>query len=122
MKSYFVLPPAAEHYYKHNHPNFESLPDFQTGCSGDGKGLDIIYPMAKSSIKIPVLLSGKTAGIIFEAVHRQPDMELFWYIDGEFITTTSQNHQLEVSPSVGKHRLTITDKHGEKRTRVFTVI
>ncbi len=121
-KSYFVLPPAAEHYYKNNHPNFTTLPDFKEGCTSNATGLDIIYPMARSAIKIPVLLSGKTAGVIFEAVHRQPDMELFWYIDGKFIATTTENHQLQVIPVKGKHHLTVTDKHGQKRTRVFTVI
>lgn len=47
-RSWFVLPPAQELYYKNRNADYSVLPDFKEDCneqnSNDQKTLDIIYP------------------------------------------------------------------------------
>ncbi len=119
---WFVLPTAAEGYYKIHHPRYKVLPKFKDGCGYASEGLEIIYPMRNSRIKIPILLNSERSKIIFEAVHRQDGAELFWYLDENFITTTRDVHQMDFQPELGKHILTITDGNGHKVSRPFEVI
>ncbi|MBO6517800.1 MAG: penicillin-binding protein 1C [Bacteroidia bacterium] len=119
---WFVLPTAAENYYKIKHPDYSVLPDFKTGCQQSEEGLEILYPLRNSVIKVPKLLNSDKGHVIFEAVHRQEDAELFWYIDERFITTTKDIHQVNVQPKTGTHVLTITDGIGHKVKRQFRVI
>ncbi|MCB9260767.1 MAG: penicillin-binding protein 1C [Flavobacteriales bacterium] len=121
QKSWFVLPPPAEKYYKANHPDYIPLPSFKKGCDQTPDNLEIIYPTKNSTITIPVLLSGELGKIVLEAVHRQENAELFWYIDHQFIQTTKTVHQMEVQPPKGKHLLTVTDEQGQTESRFFWV-
>lgn len=120
-KSWFILPPAAETYYKSNHPEYKPLPPFKPGCAENTQDLDILYPMPRSVIQIPKLLSGVKGQVIFEAVHRRGEAELFWYLDKQFITTTTDIHQVEFQPTIGKHILTVTDENGFAVVRSFEV-
>jgi penicillin-binding protein 1C len=119
--SWFVLPTAAEHFYKNNHPTYKSLPPLLPSCSSEEKGITILYPMAKSVIKIPRLLDGSVGESVFEAVHQQKDEELFWYVDNRFITTTKAIHQLPIQPKPGKHLLVVTDSRGNSVKQYFRV-
>ena len=60
--------------------------------------------------------------LIFEAVHRNPNATLFWHIDSEYITQTKGVHKIEVSPSVGKHILTVEDEEGNIVKRRFKIL
>lgn len=121
-RPWFVLPTAAETYYKANHPRYVALPLYKPGCQDESDDLNIIYPMRNSSIKIPKLLNGQKGEVVFEAVHRQENAELFWYLDDRFITTTTDIHQINAQPSPGTHRLVITDQDGHMTSRTFTVL
>jgi penicillin-binding protein 1C len=121
-KSWFVIPTAAESYYKSNHPEYQPLPKFKKNCAENTQDLDVLYPLHNSVIHIPKLLSGDKGNVIFEAVHRRSDVELFWYIDKTFLTTTTDIHQVDIQPTKGKHRLTVTDEHGFEVVRRFEVI
>ena len=120
-KSWFVIPTAAESYYKSNHPEYVPLPKFKKDCAENTQDLDILYPLRNSVIHIPKLLSGEKGKVIFEAVHRRGDAELFWYLDKTFLTTTTDVHQVEFQPSKGKHMLTVTDENGFAVVRSFEV-
>jgi penicillin-binding protein 1C len=121
-KSWFVIPTAAENYYKSNHPEYVPLPKFKKGCAENTQDLDVLYPLRNSTIKIPKLLSGDKGNVIFEAVHRRSDAELFWYLDQTFLSTTTDVHQIEFRPAKGKHKLTVTDENGFAVVRNFEVI
>ncbi len=121
-KSWFVIPTAAESFYKANHPEYAPLPKFKIGCAQNTKDLDVLYPLRNSVIRIPTLLNGKKGNVIFEAVHRRRDAELFWYVDKQFIATTTDVHQLDFLPKTGKHKLTVTDENGFEITRFFNVL
>ncbi len=121
-QSWFVIPTAAESYYKANHPAYVPLPKFKAGCAENTQDLDVLYPLRNSVMRIPTLLSGKKGNIIFEAVHRRGDAELFWYVDKQFIATTTDVHQLDFQPKAGQHKLTVTDENGFEIIRSFKVL
>lgn len=123
QKTYFVLSPTQEWYYKKNHPHFISLPPFYAGCnSRNQKHLDFINLDNNTSILIPQGLDGEKGKIIVEAVHQQADAELFWHIDNEFVAQTKGKHTIEIAPQVGKHTATIIDEDGNTATRNFTIL
>jgi penicillin-binding protein 1C len=121
--SWFVLPPAQEWFYKPNHPNYVTLPPYMKGCfSPKEQVLDILQPDNNSAIYIPKGFDGEAGMLIFEAVHRDPKMQLFWHIDGEYITTTKLIHKIEVAPTVGMHTVFVMDEQGNSVERKFKIM
>jgi penicillin-binding protein 1C len=123
-KSWFILPPSMEYFYKAKNSSYQSLPPFMPGCEVVEKHLqafDIIYPSKNSKIYIPVELNGKPGRTVFEVAHRQNESTLFWYLDNEFIGTTKGFHQIALNPESGNHRLTVTDEKGESKAVNFEV-
>jgi penicillin-binding protein 1C len=84
--------------------------------------MDIIYPSNGSKIYVPIEINGMPGKTIFKAAHRSSDAKIFWSLDEEFITTTTQFHQLALSPTPGKHTLTIVDDNGEIISRSFEIL
>lgn len=121
QKVYMVIPAIAEQYYKMNHPEYETLPKFRASCLSGDKDFELTYPLPKSSLQIPRLISGGIGQLVFEAAHRQSGAEIFWYLDDEFLTTTKDVHQVQCQPSKGKHVLSITDASGIRIQRSFWV-
>jgi penicillin-binding protein 1C len=83
--------------------------------------LDILVPDNNTAIFIPKGINGETGYIIFEAVHRRSDAELFWHIDNQYVGKTKGIHKMELSPSVGNHVLTVEDSEGNMVRRKFKV-
>lgn len=122
-KNYFVLPPTIEYYYTKHTIGYAKLPDFvpwHVHASEDN--FDIAFPQPGANIIVPVEIDGKKGGVICEASIRDDSMELFWDLDGEYLGSTSQIHQVVISPKKGKHVLTVTDSIGTVKTRVFYVL
>ena len=122
--SWFVLPPVQEWYFRNKNPFYKVLPFFRPDCAGtaDRKNMDIIYPKNKSKIYIPVDLDGKQGSTVFKVAHRNAGTLVYWHLDDHFIGTTVQVHQMALSPSQGKHWLTLVDQNGESITIGFEVI
>ncbi len=123
-RSWFILTPAMEFYYKQHHYDYQPLPGFKPGCSfaETGKLMEIIYPQAGSRIYVPLEITGQKGNTIFTAAHRRNDAKIFWSIDDEFITTTQYFHQAGVNPKPGKHILTLVDENGVSISREFEVL
>jgi penicillin-binding protein 1C len=123
-KSWFVLPPAMEYFYKAKNASYQTLPPFKPGCETAEKHLqafEIIYPSRNSKIYIPIEINGKPGRTVFEVAHRQNESTLFWYLDNEFVGTTKGFHQIALNPETGDHRLTVTDERGESKAVNFEV-
>ncbi|PWT97753.1 MAG: penicillin-binding protein 1C [Bacteroidetes bacterium] len=123
-KSWFVLPPAMEWYYKQRHYDYQTLPPFKPNC-GDvetGRQMDLIYPEQDSRIYVPLEISGERGKTIFKATHKNPSMKIFWHLDDEYIGSTTDFHQIALSPTPGKHFITIVDESGESITREFEIL
>lgn len=122
--TWFVLPPLMEKYYKFNNPAYKTLPEYLPGCGNKtaDRSMSLVYPKRQSKIYVPVLLDGKTGKTVFEAAHRNRFTKIYWHLDDVFVGETQDIHQIEINPSLGKHRLTIIDEQGVSTSVTFEVL
>ena len=123
-ESWFVLPPAQEHYFKSANISYRTLPPFKSGCEDPSAvaAMDIIYPREQSKIFIPKELDGSQGSTVFQVVHRDPNAVVYWHLDGTYLGFTSRSHRLPLAPSEGKHELTLVDEQGEIMARSFQIV
>jgi penicillin-binding protein 1C len=122
-KSWFVLPPVQEWYFRSKNPFYKVLPPFRPGCaSSESHSMDMIYPHTDSRIYVPVDLDGKPGSTVFKLAHRHPRHLVYWHLDDRFIGTTVQTHQMALSPERGFHHLTLVDESGETLTIRFEIL
>ncbi len=124
-KTWFILPPLVEYYFKPLNPFYRSLPPLRDDCK---KGLqeravmEIIYPVDLGEILIPVDVSGQKEKVIFEVAHQQKNSRIYWYLDEAFIGTTTGDHKKSLAPESGWHTLTLTDDKGFRVSRKFRIM
>ena len=123
-KSWFILTPAMEFYYKQRNADYKTLPAFKPGCvyTETGKVMEIIYPQADAKIYVPLEVSGEKGRTVFTAAHRKPGIKIFWSIDDQFVGSTQNFHQMGLNPSPGKHILTLVDENGISVSREFEIL
>ena len=123
-KSWFILPPSMEYYYKQKNHDYKMVPPFKIGCNDENLSqlMELIYPTQNAKIFVPLEINGKRGNVVFTAVHRKSGAKIFWNIDNEFISETNNIHQIGISPSPGKHILTIVDENGGSIKRAFEIL
>jgi penicillin-binding protein 1C len=123
-KSWFVLPPSMEFYYKQRNADYKILPAFKEGCKAAEtlKQMELIYPQNELKIFVPKEMNGEKGKTVFSAAHRNNGAKIFWTLDNTFAGTTQHYHQLGLSPSKGLHTITITDELGNSITKKFEII
>jgi penicillin-binding protein 1C len=121
---WFVLPPVQEYYFKTHNISYKPLPPFRNDCENPASLalMDVIYPKLNSSVYVPRELNGELGQTIFEAVHRNPKITVYWHVDGSYVGSTNKLHRMALSPTMGKHVLILVDENGETITRSFKVI
>lgn len=122
---YFVLPPAMEYYYKMKNPSYSVLPPFRSDCVDcreDNKPLQFIYPENNARLFLPRNVSGQKEKMQAEASIRNRGDEIFWHLDGKYLTTTKTFHKISLSPQPGEHTLLIIDKQGNRSSIKFTIL
>ena len=112
----FRLPPAMEWYYKAYHPEYEVRP-----ATRDIARMEFLYPEPGSVLTLPRQLDGSEGGAVFQAVHRDPAATLYWHLDDTYLGETRIIHQMRLSPSPGKHAVTVVDGDGNSVSVGFTV-
>lgn len=121
-RSWFVLPPSQEYYYRNYHIDYMSLPPFKYGCEGNQSyQIDLIYPEHNAVLYLPKGFSGKQEKFVFKAAHARKDAILYWHIDDTYLGETKENHQIAYSVEEGKHLLSLTDNQGNQRKIIFEV-
>ncbi|MDF2438124.1 MAG: penicillin-binding protein [Bacteroidota bacterium] len=121
--SWFVLPPAMEWYYKSKNPSYKELPPFRSDCETQGSGaMEIIYPKQYSKIYVPIELDGSIGKTVFEVAHRKADAMIYWHLDGKYMGSTQNIHQMGLTPDEGNHTLTLVDEEGESIIEKFEII
>lgn len=121
-KNWFVLPPVQEFYYRRKNPNYAPLPPFRIGCSETETVMELIYPREMNRIFIPRQLDGSQGETVFELAHRNPQIEVHWFVDLEYMGSTINFHQITLKPSTGWHLLTVTDQSGNQLQKRFQVL
>ena len=114
QENWFVLPPAWAWYYRQKHPEYQSLPPFLPGCGGDGLNpMQFIYPQGGNATVYPQKqLDGSIGDVTFELAHSNRNAVVFWHIDNEYITATTDFHKMSVKLSSGIHTITVVDDEG----------
>lgn len=123
-RSWFVLPPTMEFYYKPLHPQYRSLPPFLPNCADndDRQLMELIYPTANSKIYIPVEMDGQKGRMICQASHKNDDAKIFWHLDDVYLGSTHRFHRMAIDAAPGFHVLRIVDEAGESVSRRFEIL
>lgn len=123
-KSWFVLPPTMEYYYKTKNYSYRSLPPFRSDCITNDVNLamELIYPKNNAKIYVPLEIDGRRGQVIFSAAHRNLNEVIFWHLDNKYVGKTQEIHQLALNPPAGKHEITLIDKQGKRIQQSFTII
>lgn len=122
-ESWFVLPPAMEWYYKSKNPSYRELPPYRSDCESQGaNAMEIIYPKQYSKIYVPVEIDGSMGKTVFEVAHRKANTIIYWHLDGNYIGSTQNIHQMGLAPDEGMHTLTLVDADGESITEQFEIV
>jgi penicillin-binding protein 1C len=122
--TWFVLPPAQEHYYRSKNVSFRALPPFRSDCDMQSglSTMDLLYPKPNAGIFVPRELDGSSGRVVLELAHRNPRVTVHWHLDGVYIGSTRKRHFLPCNPPAGKHVLVVVDENGESLEQQFSVL
>ena len=122
--NWFVLSPIQEYYFKSKNVSYRSLPPFRKDCENPSAlaSMDLIYPKPNAKIFVPRELNSQQGSTVFEVAHRNPTINVYWHLDGDFVGTTRRSHKIELSPSAGRHVITLIDENGETIKRSFSIL
>jgi penicillin-binding protein 1C len=120
-RSWFVLPPGQEYYYRSHNPDYAVMPPVKPGCRDVAESIEILYPEHNSELFLPRGLSGARERTVFSAACSDRDATLLWYLDGDFLGETRSEHRVASMPAEGRHTLVVTDTAGNRRAVVFTI-
>lgn len=119
-KSWFILPPTMESYYKHKGANYRALPPIAPSCEDEmEQAMEFIYPKDFRHLYIPKEIDGKLGEIIFEVAHHQPGMTLYWHLDDTYLGKTVDVHKWGVCTTGGEHTINIVDEEGNRMEKRF---
>ncbi len=125
QKSWFVLPPAMEWYYKTKNPFYRQLPPYKEGCEPESGAnpMELLYPrIEQTEIFIPRELDGNLTEAIFEVAHRDDNATIYWHLNDQYMGLTQSFHKLALRPAEGNHTLTLVDNYGNSVQTRFKVI
>jgi len=109
-----VLPPVEAWYYQKQHPEYSAPPPFRSDCNAvSTKSMAMIYPKSGTQVFIPIEHSGKRGAVVFKVAHKQPNITVYWHLDGKYLDSTIGTHEMSLSPDKGKHFLSLVDENGE---------
>jgi penicillin-binding protein 1C len=120
----FVLPPAAEWFYRKSHYEYKPLPPFEgrSGSRPEARSFSILAPGSGSILYVPVELGGELGQLVFEVAARDPATTLYWHLDESYLGSTTRDHRIECRPAPGRHLLTVMDEAGNMDQASFTAM
>jgi penicillin-binding protein 1C len=123
-RSWFVLPPAMEYYYRMRNPAYRTLPPFRPGCTDDRTvpEMEFLYPPVDAKIFIPRNLQGSLMSMLPEIAHRRRNALIYWHLDNRYMGMTRHIHQTEIQVGEGEHIITAVDDKGVTISRKFICI
>jgi penicillin-binding protein 1C len=125
-KTWFILPPVEEYYFKSKNPNYKTIPPFRKDCivkvSGEDLPMQLIYPKQPTKIYVPIDLDGNLSRTVFKAAHRNQGSIIYWHLDKSYLGQTSSFHEMELNPTPGEHVLTLVDSEGFRLEQKFEML
>ncbi len=119
-----IYPPAARQLYHNRGYDVDTLPVHNPHCNAEksAHAIELVYPTDGITIFLPRNFDTTREKLIFNAIHRRDSAELFWYLDQNFIGTTSGENKLTVdSIAIGEHTLFVQDSEGSRAGVKFSV-
>lgn len=122
-KSWFILPPVMEWYYKNQHIDYQLLPPYRKDCiTTQTATMDFIYPKSDSKIYLTKNFNSEIQPVILKVAHSNRETPLFWYLDKAYLGTTKTFHEMPILPENGIHYVTVVDELGNEIKRKITII
>jgi penicillin-binding protein 1C len=84
--------------------------------------MEWVYPRGNGRIYLPVDLDALRSRVVFEAIHRDAESTVYWYLDDDYLGATRGRHRMEAQPSAGEHSLLLVDAQGERLESKLEVI
>jgi len=123
-KTWFVLPPIQEWFYKRRYPSYKTLPPVSPLCGNyqsTFRPMEFIYPNTNNAIRLSRQLDGSIGTLALELAHRQPDAIVYWHLNETYLGSTQFFHQMSVIPQEGRHTITVVDQWGNSLSRGMDV-
>ncbi|MCL2219037.1 MAG: penicillin-binding protein 1C [Chitinispirillia bacterium] len=123
-KTWFILPPIQEWFYKKRHPNYRALPPLSPSCAGNQatvRAMEFIYPNTPNAVRLSKQLDGSTGALALELAHRQPNAIVYWHLNNDYLGSTQYFHQMSITPNEGRHLITVVDEWGNTLSRWLEV-
>jgi penicillin-binding protein 1C len=122
-KSWFILPPVMEWYYKRRHIDYQTLPPWRSDCTATlMPAMDFIYPKNNSKIYLTRDFNSEIQPAIFKVAHSDKAQKLYWYVDKEYKGMTETFHEFAVNVSSGVHLITVVDENGTEIRRNVEIV
>ncbi|MBE9586179.1 penicillin-binding protein 1C [Mucilaginibacter sp. JRF] len=122
-RSWFVLPPSMEYYYKSKSYQYHVLPPFRAGCTQENVNpMEVIYPKNGAKVYVPLEADGERGRMVCNAAHRESGVKIYWHLDDKYVGESHDLHQMALNPSPGKHKLTLVDAYGNTTVINFVVL
>lgn len=122
-KSWFVLPPVMEWYYKSQHIEYQPLPPFRDDCaSAQTVLMDFIYPKTNGKIYLTKNFNSEVQPVILKVAHSNRQVKLFWHVDHVYVGMTETFHEMAIRPESGIHYITVEDEVGNEIRRKVEII
>ena len=84
--------------------------------------MQLIYPRYQAQIFVPIDLNGQLGKTVFQAAHRNAEALIYWHLDNTYLTSTKIFHNVEISPTVGKHQIVLIDDKGNRVEQEFEIV
>ena len=121
-RSWFILPPVWEWYYRRHHPEYVTLPPLAADCGEDVlQPMQFIYPTYHAHITLPLQMDGTRGFIKAELAHNNPNSIVYWHLDDNYVGQTQDFHQIVLQPPLGRHTLTAVDNLGNTLSTLFYI-
>lgn len=122
QKSWFVLPPLMEFYYKKTNPFYKTLPAYRNDCLAENKSeMKFVYPTEKSTVYLPKNFDGTKNELVLKVAHANKNAVLFWYVNNQFIASTKETHNLALSYKSRLYKISVTDSFGNEITQEINI-
>ena len=121
-RSYFILDPIVDSYYKKYTGQSYSLPPIHPDCNtGESQRLHIIYPPPYADILLPKDVDESVKKLVCVAAASESVDSLYWFVDGDIVQVNRKPFKLELELAEGKHNLTVVTPDGSSVTHYFKI-